>query len=67
MSTRTANDNIKTSHLKCAHCGVKTQLSSMTCSEGREVRTFECQLCGRQKRLQISKDSWALLTSSDAG
>jgi transcription elongation factor Elf1 len=64
MSNRTANDNIKTSHLKCEHCGTRTHLSSITSRDGREIRSFECGLCGRKKILQISKDSGALLKYS---
>jgi len=60
MSKWIANDNIKTSHLKCGHCGTRAHLTSITSLGDRELRSFECQLCGRRKILQLSHDSKAL-------
>ena len=60
MSKRTANDNIKTSHLKCEHCGTRAHLTSITSLGDRELRAFQCNLCGKEKILQLSHDSKAL-------
>lgn len=60
MFRRTANDNIKTAHLKCEHCGTRAHLASITPLGDVELRSFQCGFCGKEKILHISNDSQSL-------
>jgi DNA-directed RNA polymerase subunit RPC12/RpoP len=63
MPKRTANDNIKTSHLKCDHCGTRAHLTSITPLGDGEVRSFQCEHCGKTKTLRINNNTPARSTT----
>jgi ribosomal protein L37E len=64
MPKRTANDNIKTSHLKCDDCGTRAHLTSITSLGDMEVRSFQCDRCGKTKMLHVSNSSLPRSTPS---
>ena len=57
MGRRIANDNIKTSHLKCRDCGTRAHLTSITSLGDGELRTFQCDLCGQANVLHVGNVS----------